>query len=517
VRLAASLAVCALLLPSAASSAGPSAASSARHARPASVNQIDFFQSIDANELDMVLSNVGSYAFGEISLSPGLFYPKGTPSAVVFAAGLWLGATVGGAPRVTVADYEFEYRPGSAVGAMPEPPGNPWLHVFKLHRVYADPGERDLALSDYNQYALSRGAPNVSVLPDGSLSIRGDQMCWSVCNDLDAAAHTSSSGATSPLEVEVAQTTWAYDRPGPFGHSIFIEFKIINRGPIAFDDMHLGLWVDPDLGGFTDDLVGCDTTRSLGYCYNANNNDLEYGETPPAVGLDLLQGPFSSAAGQRLAMTAFAGYRNGGDPSNANESFHSMHGEDRFGNPFVDPSSNPTRFMFAGDPVTATGWRDPAADDKRFLLSSGPFAMPSGNLQTVVLAILVGQGSNRLDSVTRLRADDDLVQTAFDTGTLGLLDAPAPSGGRLSLDRVFPNPTRDDLGLAFVLPGAGEASVELIDLAGRRVLERSLGTLSAGPHAVTLAGATGVLAPGVYFLRLTHAHETVTRRVALSH
>ena len=515
-RLAASLVVCALLASSLSRAAGPTVTSSARHAHPASVSQIDLLQSIDANELDMALSNVGSYAYGAISGSPGLFYPKGTPSSVVFAAGLWLGATVGGAPRVTVADYEFEYRPGSAVGAMPEPPGSPWLHVFKLHRVYADPGERDIVLADYNEFAVSRGAPTVSVLPDGSLSIRGDQMCWSVCNDLDASAHVSPSGATNPLEVEVAQTTWAYDRPGPFGRSIFIEFKIINRGPIAFDDMHLGLWVDPDLGGYTDDLVGCDTTRSLGYCYNENNTDLEYDATPPAVGLDLLQGPLSSPAGQRLRMTAFAGYTNGTDPSNANESFHSMHGEDRFGNPFVDPSSNTTRFMFAGDPVTATGWRDLVGADKRFLVSSGPFAMPSGNLQTVVLAVLVGQGSDRLDSLARLREDDDLVQTAFDTGTLGLLDAPAPSGGRLSLDRVYPNPARDDLGLAFVLPAAGEASVEVMDLAGRRVLERSLGTLSAGPHAVTLAGATGALSPGVYFLKLTHANASVTRRVALS-
>jgi hypothetical protein len=515
-RLATSLVLVVLLAPSPTLAAGPAAPGPGRHARPAAASQIDFFQSIDANNLDMALSNVGSYAFAEISGSAGLIYPKGTPSAVVFAAGIWLGAIVDGAPRVTVADYAFEYQPGSAVGAMPEPPNNPWLHVYKLHRVYADPGERDLVLADYNTFAVSRGAPIVNVLPDGSLSIRGDQMCWAVYNDLDASVHDSPSGATNPLQVEVAQTTWAYDRPGPFGNSVFIEFKIINRGPILLTDMHLGLWVDPDLGGFTDDLVGCEPTRSLGYCYNENNTDLEYDTTPPAVGVDLLQGPFSTALGHRLPMTAFTGFTNGTDPVSANDSFNLMHGLDRSGNPIHDPSSNVTTFMFTGDPVAATGWLDPAGNDKRFLLSSGPFTMPGGSVQTVVLVVLVSQGTDRLDSVARLRADDDLVQTAFDTGTLGSLGAPVPTAGPLALDRVYPNPARNDLGLALVLPAAGEASVELLDLAGRRVLERSLGTLSAGPHAVSLAGATGALSPGVYFLRLTHANASVTRRVALS-
>jgi len=133
------------------------------------------------------------------------------------------------------------------------------------------------------------------------------------------------------------------------------------------------------------------------------------------------------------------------------------------------------------------------------------------------LAILVGQGNDRLASVARLRADDDVVQTAFDTGTLALLDAPAPGAGRLSLDRVFPNPVRDDLKLTFVLPAAGEATVELVDLAGRRVLARSLGELAAGPHDVALDGAGRARSPGVYFLRLTHANATVTKRVVLSH
>ena len=515
-KVATTLALCALLLPSLAAARPRGPASSPRPARPVAATQLDGLHTIDANNLEMWLSNFGSYAYNSIAGAAGLRYPKGTPSSVVYAAGIWLGALVDGAPRVTVAEYAWEYQPGSAVGAMPEPPGSPWLHVFKLYRTYADPLARDVALDEYNQYAVSRGAPIVNVLPDGSLSIPGDQMCWSVCNDLDASAHESAPGATSPLQVEVQQTTWAYDRPGPFGNSEFIEFKIINRGPILLTDMHLGLWMDPDLGGFDDDLVGCDTTRSLGYCYNETDADAEYDTTPPAVGIDLLQGPFSSAIGHRLPMTAFAGYSNGADPSSANESFYSMHGQDRFGNLFVDPVSNHTPFMFAGDPVATTGWLDGSGADRRFLLSSGPFTMPGGSIQTVVLAVLVSQGNDRLDSVARLESDDDLVQAAFDTGQLGLLDAPGPAAVELGIERVFPNPAREGLSLVLALPREGEASVELVDVAGRRVLERSLGVCPAGRLTFSLAGAPGAVAPGVYFVRLAQAGRSVTRRVAFA-
>jgi hypothetical protein len=511
-RRALSFAFCALL----AYAPAATAALPVRHASPTSAQQVDFAQTIDANTLQMALTNEGSFAFNALALGPGLFFPKGTSASVVFAGGLWLGATVSGTPRVTVADYDFEFRPGRVVGGIPEPSSPPDLRVYKLLRNYSDTFQRDEALSEYVQGAVPRGAPPVAVLADGSLSIRGDQMCWSVCNDLNAAAHTSSSGSTSPLGLEVRQTTWAYDAPAPLGNSVLVEFKIVNRGSSPLADVHLGLFLDPDVGGFTDDLLACDTTRSLGYGYNSTNFDAVYGSRPPAVGIDLLQGPFSPAVGHRLPMTAFVSYPNGSQPAGAGESFRSMHGLALDGSPILDPSSNVTKFMFAGNPVAASGWLDPAPEDKRYLLSSGPFAMPAGGTQTVVLGVLVSQGTNRLDSVARLRADDDLLQTAFDSGALGLLDAPTPSGRALSLERVSPNPVRDDLDLGFVLPEPGETSVELLDLAGRRVFERPLGSLPAGPHTTRLAGAAGSLSPGVYFVRLTHAHVSVTRRVALS-
>ena len=117
--------------------------------------------------------------------------------------------------------------------------------------------------------------------------------------------HTNLPPSASYRGAMSSQTTWAYDRAGPMGQSVFARFKIINRGPNALTDMYLSFWSDPDLGAYNDDLVGCDSTLSLGYCYNASESDAVYGAAPPAVGYCLLQGPVGSAPGVRLPLTAF--------------------------------------------------------------------------------------------------------------------------------------------------------------------------------------------------------------------
>ena len=486
------------------------------HAAPASATTMDISQRVDINELSMSLTNFGAYAYDLSGLLGGLEFPRGSGKTGMFAGGLWLGAMVGGQPRVTVAEYDQEYRPGSARFGTPESPSLDANRVYRLNRVYGDPVGRDNALTEYENGALSRGAPLVSVLPDGSLDIPGDVMFWSVCNDFLASAHVNEAGSTSPLGMEVKQTTWAYDRPGPFGRSLFMRFTIINRGTLTLADMHVGFWADPDLGDFVDDLVGCDSLRGLGYCYNGSPADAIYGSAPPAVGMDLLQGPYRADLGARLGLTAFAAYKNGTDPLSASESFQSMHGRDLLGNPILDPNANPTRFKFAGDPVAGTGWIDTAPADKRMLLSTGPITMAPGDIQELVVVLFVAQGTDRLDSVSQLEADDQLIQTAFDTNTLGRLEVPGSSGAQLALQCTWPTPSRGGLSVAFSLPATGETSLDLLDVSGRRVAGRNLGRLAPGPHVESLARETDSLPAGMYFLRLTLAGASVVGRLVLT-
>lgn len=103
----------------------------------------------------------------------------------------------------------------------------------------------------------------------------------------------------------------------------------------------------------------------------------------------------------------------------------------------------------------------------------------------------------------------------------GATDAPVLSGATrtLLLAAPSPNPIRDATTLRFDLPRAGEASLEIYDVSGRRVAELLRGErVAAGAHSVRWDARDGrgrSVAPGVYFAKLTAAGETVSRKVTV--
>jgi hypothetical protein len=86
----------------------------------------------------------------------------------------------------------------------------------------------------------------------------------------------------------------------------------------------------------------------------------------------------------------------------------------------------------------------------------------------------------------------------------------------LALEGVRPNPSRGTgLSVAFALPTAAAARLELVDVSGRRLRLEEVGVLGAGRHTVDLAQGRKV-APGLYWVRLTQgANQRVTRAAVL--
>ena len=499
------------------SSFQPVTAGASRAAAPASPAVFDFDR-VDANQIAMGVNNFGPFAADPLLGGPGLEYPRGSGTYLVFTAGLWLGAKVNGAVRLAISDYASEYGPGAMLGAGPDDPSRARYRVYKLLRTYPTTSARDSALQDYQTGAMiPDGAPQVGPLGTNSLSIPGDQMLWSVFNDADPARHTSMAGSTLPLGVEVQQTTWASDRLGALGSTVFIAYRIIHKGTDVLENMYLALWSDPDVGGYADDLVGWDAARGIGYAYNGANIDVQYGIKVPALGMDLLRGP-RGAGGARLEATAFARYINGGDPLNSLETWRLLNGYQVNGGPWVDPVTGlPTKFCFPGDPVTDTGWLDADPGDRRMMISSGPFTMQPGDTQDVVVAVIAARGTDRLNSISLLRSYDEAAQAYIDAGgdTVTTAVPRTPSTGHgIALETPRPNPGRGVLTVSFTLAGELPATLELLDLAGRRVFTRDLGAGGAGRHVVEFA-RPGALAPGLYFLKLSQGGRSVARRVTL--
>jgi hypothetical protein len=69
------------------------------------------------------------------------------------------------------------------------------------------------------------------------------------------------------------------------------------------------------------------------------------------------------------------------------------------------------------------------------------------------------------------------------------------------LHGVRPNPARGNaLHVAFALPSAAAARLELVDVSGRQVRSRDVGSLGTGRHTINLAEGRSV-APGIYWVR----------------
>ena len=121
----------------------------------------------------------------------------------------------------------------------------------------------------------------------------GDQTIWWVYNDRGNVHTESQAGA---LGFEIRAQAFAFSTNDEVNNMTFNNYRIINRSTFRLTNTYFSTWFDPDLGNYTDDIIGCDIARGLGYCYNSDTEDegaLGYGLNPPAVGFDFFQGPFA--------------------------------------------------------------------------------------------------------------------------------------------------------------------------------------------------------------------------------
>jgi hypothetical protein len=279
---------------------------------------------------------------------------------------------------------------------------------------------------DYLSWPATQGAPLDAF---GNPALRGDAMMWSVYNDADPSRH-QDPGFPNPLGIEIQQSTFAFGASGPLANVIFLHFRMTNGTALPISDAYFSLWSDPDVGDAFDDVAGCDPALGLGYMYNADNADTQYGSAPPAAGFLLLQGPVvaNGAGYDTLGVTAFRGYRGGEDPQGM-ERYAQMRGLESDGSPMYvqdNPALPITTYEFSGDPVQGTGWVDDLPGDKRILVSSGPFPLGPGETQDIWAAVLVGQGTDRLSSITNLRNVAAAARAAYRQGFLLAVEAGAP-------------------------------------------------------------------------------------------
>ncbi len=503
---------------------------------PLSVDQATY---VDANSILMFVTNTGalgrdlSDVFG---YDVGTFYPFTTTDAIIdgtnahsplYAAGLWMGGKVSGEIRVAMAEFAQEFWPGPMAGGTFIADADT-VSSYRVYKLYAD----SLAGNpnqDYTDWPVADGAP---VDRDGLPLSMGDQTLWSVFNDANPAQHVvNTGGSTAPLGVEVHQTVWSSDAVGEEA-VVYVMYKMYNKGGNDIDDFYVSFWMDTDLGNAEDDVFGCDTLDNVIFCYNGDNNDssgstANYGVTPPAIGAKVLAGPVEPSMGdtasfcgyelpdyENLNMTGFQIYGGGGfprDPDSAWQTYNIMMGME------MDSSlpANGTHFHYPGDPVTGTGDIDTMPSEKKMLVSFGPLDFNPGDSQQIVIKMAVGQDTDRLTSLTALRAI--LNASSMIPTDVGETQSPVVPAG-FAVSQNYPNPFNPSTSFSYSLPSRADVSVEVFNVLGQKITTVFEGTKPAGDHTAVWNGTNDAGKPvssGVYFYRVKAGDQVQTKKMMM--
>ena len=284
-----------------------------------------------------------------------------------------------------------------------------------------------------------------------------DQMIWWVYND-KGNIHTET-GATA-IGMEVHALAFAFKTNDEVNDMTFYKYKLLNKATVSIDSTFMGQWVDPDLGCYVDDYIGCNLPTNLGIVYNAEAIDgnsactLSYGNQPPYEGVDYFKGPLDQN-GHELGMSSFLYYINDfsvmGNPENAGDYYGYLSGTWKDGTPFTYGGNayggaTPTKYVFPDDPSDPTGWSECAAQDpigglfgdKRFIESSGPFRLDPGATNDIIDGVVWVRppiGTYPCPNYKLLLNADQKAQALFDN-CFQLKDGPpAPDLSIIELDK----------------------------------------------------------------------------------
>ncbi len=155
--------------------------------------------------------------------------------------------------------------------------------------------------------------------------------------------------------------------------------------------------------------------------------------------------------------------------------------------------------------------------------STGVTAVPINFLSSSVDTILIDAGAPATALyyiVTATDVHDNQGASSNEASVAATTDAGGtPSIRALTVLQNYPNPFAGSTDLSIGLPGSGDVSIEVYDVAGRRVRSELIPRMSAGWQRVSLndRGDNGKpLASGVYFYRVHAGGATVTKKMVIA-
>ena len=300
---------------------------------------VEYSSTMSHNNIETIMSNNGTFIDGSNSNPVGQgmkikkFAVGGGGISSAYSSSFWVSSIINENTIVGIfGDYDQDMRPGEAGG-------DPLAAKYRIYTVNINMLDDPENYSDFQNWPVDQGAPWVDVdgdgvytpLPNGTdhPEFIGDSVAFYTTAD-DDQAYKINIG-TQPTNLDFQFLTYSFYRPdvAPFlNNTVFYKVKLFNSGSDVLKETYAGIWHDSELGNASNDLVGVDVDRNMGYAYDdgdSNITDYFDGQTF-AQGIDLLQGPMidctednfiditlsgSDANGDNLAYNIRSGPSNG--------------------------------------------------------------------------------------------------------------------------------------------------------------------------------------------------------------
>jgi hypothetical protein len=541
---------------------------------------------MQGNNINAVFRTDGYFNYDKITFSggqAGFIWPATSTQGMtaIFATGIWIGAKAGPQRelRLAASTYNSHYSPGNipVIGQVPPSSvcSDPSWRGYYVHlnnqslfsggTRYKIAGGRQYTFN-YDSWAawpVEKGAPYVELngIPgyqpawDGDrpgigngMTARPEELLFMVfmdytnCTDSVHTSELSLPGGSRPLGVEIQQIVFNFNC-FPLRDMYFVKYRIINKSSLSWDSTYIGVCSDSDLGNAGDDATGCDTLRNLGFVYNFDNDDADYGTNPPAVGIRLLQSPlrytgnnndtaklpYDTLTGyHQIGMSTHNSFKNNlchGDPDKDTTAYYYLTGLDECGRQMINwVSGQPTKFLYSGNACQRTGWYDSLPADKKNFIGSGPFVMNSGDTQIVMSSFTITRtGGNNLQNVCALQSLSDSAlgyyYNDFRTCTpIGIEPISTEIPQKFELFQNYPNPFNPVTKILINIPAFVETTRRVVSLRIYDVLGKEIAVLvnqNLKPGIYEIEWNAENIPTGVYFYSLITNEFTQTKKMVV--
>lgn len=478
-----------------------------------------------------------------IPLQPGL-----AEKTLLNGSGLWLAGinSAGNLTGAAMLDQSSDFRPGALPAPDSETAGNltqVWqlncgditghIQDFSDNGVVDAPNARIFGFPVWDNNFFDQYNNPDDTLPTGSqalaayfdttqdaifnpdagefpvVDVRGcpllhtmEEMTWSVSNDHLSAPHPSGWAAMQ-MELQMQAFVFKSTVQSVLNHTLFVKYKLINRGSEALDSCFVGVYNNIAIGNPADDFIGIIPEKQLVFAYNGDENDEDgFGNAIPVLGINLLRAPLAPV-GADLVELAWSSAVSMPDPANLgpDEMYYLLSGRLADGSPAPNDG-----LMYAGDPNDPASNSEIAAGNtpgkRRSLMSVGPFTLLPGAVNEVILAYHYSYtpGTTVLQQLERLFQQSDDIQNLFDHCFVGAenscdasLEAPETSVRNNIV--LYPNPASQSVSIESL--ASGFSKIEVLDVLGRQIQ-----TIAYDAPVLTYQMPIDQLAAGFYLIRV---------------